>query len=104
MTTYSTQLFSGQLSGGAGVYTAPPSGTIVVRDIELWNNTSSAVDIAVNVTVSGLYVAGIITAKAVPPNGTAQWEGRAVLLPGQVLFANATGFPIGVLISGYTLT
>lgn len=87
------------------MYTAPNGVTIVVRDIELWNAGSAAVDIAVNVlSPSGPYIAGIITAKAVPPNGTAQWEGRAVLAPGQVLFGAATGYPVGVLISGYQLT
>lgn len=105
MTTYSTQLFSGELAGAQMVYTAPASNTIVVRDIELWNASSSAVDIAVNLlSPSGSYVAGIITAKAVPPNGTAQWEGRVVMLPGQELYGNATGFPVGLVISGYTLT
>lgn len=105
MTTYSTQLFSGELSAAANVYVAPSSNTIVVRDVELWNAGSAAADIAVNLmSPSGSYVAGIITAKAVPANGTAQWDGRVVMLPGQMLFANATGWPIGIVISGYTLT
>jgi hypothetical protein len=105
VTTYSTQLFAGELTAAEQVFVAPSSFTTVVRDIELWNASSGPEDIAVNLLgVSGLYVAGLVTAFAMKANGTFQWEGRVVMIPGQRLFVAATAYPVGIVVSGYELS
>lgn len=105
MTTYSTQFFAGQVGSSLVGYVAPVGFVSVVRDIELWNSSAAPEDIAVNLLgSSGLYLAGIVTKKALGENETFQWEGRVVMTPNQRLFIAGTAYPFGVVISGYQLS
>jgi hypothetical protein len=104
VTTYSTQFFAGEVTGAETVYTAPATDVIVIRDLELWNAAAAVSDIAINLlSPSGSYLAGLFTTFALKVNGTAQWQGRVVMLPGQHLIFAATVYPVGCVISGYQL-
>lgn len=104
MSTYSVRLVAAAISPTfTSLYTAPASNTIVVRDIELYNNGTSSDRAVITVGVSGFGNVYLIGTDQVPLGESVQWEGRVVLRPGDTL----GGFTVAnfwtVLISGYEL-
>lgn len=101
---YSVLLAAGVMAAGnaLGVYTAPPTGVVVVRDIVL-AATGGAGGQAVVEVLSGTditIIKGVVVA-ATPVSE--HWEGRQVVLPGDVLVVAAPNVAISYRISGYLL-
>lgn len=104
MPVYSVPIFQGEVPAAQQLFTADPSATWVVRDLEAWNvsASSSAYTLSVN-SSPGAYLGAIDSGTVVEPNFTRQWVGRVVLGPEDFLLFNATSFPWRLLISGYRL-
>lgn len=105
MAIYSVQLFAAlSTTSGVTVFTAPSSGAIVIRDIEIVNATPNTDDLNIyTLAVSGFASAYIFKARQLPAGNWVQWHGRVVLEPNQgvQLYSGAAGWT--VLASGYNL-
>lgn len=100
---YSKQLSVGPLPETWGViYTSIEGITTVVRDVELFNSGSVAA--LAQITVQGPGgSATLVQVTALEPGQTFQWQGRAVLAPGDELYGNGNGGDVRAWISGYEL-
>lgn len=101
MTVYSTQFFLGTVTAGGStpIYTVPAGYTAVIRDIELEQYGGALANGRIEIVgFAGIY--------SYTPSGLllpAQWTGRAVMTPAQVLSLTLTGGDWAALISGYLL-
>lgn len=106
MSIYTEQLFAvTSTTSGVTVFTAPSSGQIVIRDLEIVNATSSTDDLNIyTLGVSGFASAYIYKARAIPAGNWLQWQGRFALRQGQAveLYSGAPGWTIAA--TGYNLT
>lgn len=104
MSVYSTQLHAGSVGAGTTtLYTVPPTMTVVVRDLEVYAATSSPIQFAVAVGKPGL-VSYLWFVNPLGAGEWAQWSGRAVMDPGDVLLAVAAAAGVAVHASGYLLS
>lgn len=103
LNVYSKQLSVGALPLTWGVlYSSVEGITTVVRDVELFNSDSVAA--LAQITVSGPGgSATLVQITALAAGQTFQWQGRAVLAPGDELFGNGNGHDVRAWISGYEL-
>lgn len=105
MTTYSTLLASSATSPTANtvIFTVPSTDTCVVRDVEIYNYSSSAVSFNLSFAASG--VPGQVLVKhAIPPaDDSVQWSGRVVIPAGGTLSLFASAGQVSYSISGYLL-
>ena len=106
MATYSTQLFAGTLpANGTTVYTATASSTTIIRDIELYNFSAGQLSGGVNVAASGGSLKAVLHPNTPLASGESwQWQGRVVLVTGDVISSGAGGSPLICCISGYELS
>ena len=104
MSTYSTLFFSGEGVGGSQlVYTVPALSVVVLRDIEVWNNTTGPAALSVSRYVSGSFVCVVVLTPAIESNVWWQWQGRAVFNPGDEIYISAPP-QMFAHISGYLLS
>ena len=103
---YSALLVAGELVGGGDVllYTAPDTGTVIVRDVVL--RSEEAISQAQVYTVysgsPGAGQADIHSAVGTVAGQTYHWDGRQVLRPGEQVWLHASGGTVYCRISGYT--
>lgn len=105
MSTYSTQLFAGDLPvGQSTLYTATAAFVTVVRHITFSSQAGSPVNMGVWLGASGLQVYLLLNA-AMPTATVLEWTGRQVMTPGQMIQAyTSSGTNIGCWVSGYQLS
>jgi hypothetical protein len=101
---YSVQLYGGQVTGEAVVYTAPAGVVIVIRDVETVNVAGAAATYSLDVYGASGFKSALISEVGAAANAHAQWTGRAVLDTGDEIAISSTAYPIGLLISGYSLS
>jgi hypothetical protein len=106
MSTYSTLLWQGEAAAAQEVvYTVPAGYTTVVRDIEVYNGSSSTLATFYIVShVPGFSDAIFAVVNALATSHGAQWQGRAVLPTAGELEVPAMPTGIYVMISGYQLS
>lgn len=106
MPTYSARLCAVHISGSSpGLYTSPAGIVTVVRDLEVYNSSGTAIPGLV-LDLEGPGLAGILAwVLNVPAQGSAQWQGRSVMNPGDAFGAVVAGtIGCSIVVSGYQLT
>lgn len=99
---YSTQFYAGSVAlvGSTTVAATPTNQVGVIRDIEVYNNSSAA-------NFCDFAIGGVVALALFPTlaaGAGAQWKGRLVLKPGQSLVAyGPTSNTFYVFVSGYLL-
>ena len=102
---YSTQLAVGTSSSTTTVvYTVPANSVVVVRSISACNLTSIVDSLNVSRAVSGAAQQIIFRAFNVPVGGFSEFDGRAVLNPGDQISVASGNSGWTYMISGYVLT
>lgn len=102
---YSTRFYNGPATNGQTLYTVPAGFVVVVRDLEVYNFSSSAiVQVQVQLGVSGSTSGVLAFVNNVASQVCAQWKGRAVVNAGESLVAFSTGSSFSMLVSGYLLS
>lgn len=99
---YSTRLFYGQIPGvtETTIFTVPNTLIYVVRDIETRAPFTSGQEFRLQIAGTGLALTTVTPAvNAV----AAQWQGRIVLNPGEVITGSSSHNPCTVCISGFAL-
>lgn len=104
MAIYSTLLAAGNVDDGSlqDIYTAPALNTVVVRDIEIVQSSAYYGPCRVRV-LSGSALSFIYVVTPTTVGQSYHWEGRAVLLPADVLQAESINGGFWYRISGYVL-
>lgn len=82
-------------------FVVPDGYVAVVRDIDVWSGGGAIINWVVQVVEGAKFAAGQFTVESIAQ--TAQWRGRQVLNPGEVLEFSSDGATDG-LISGYLLS
>jgi len=84
---YSELLARGQLTGpvNVAVYTAPLGSVIVVRDIVLYHDDTVIRTLGIY-GLSGGIAAYLVADRIASPKTTVHYDGRQVLIPGEVLY------------------
>lgn len=107
MSIYSTQFFCGTIpSGSTIVYTVPTNDVVVVRDMTLYNASSSVGPMNVGIySPGGSLLVVLFEEPSLAAFTSSQWTGRSVVNGGQTLRVGAGGGVTGLgIISGYLLT
>ena len=99
-------LYSARLLGWADETSPPayesPSGYLtIVRDVDVWSGGGSIINYQLQVNDLARFWAGQFTVLSLAQ--VAQWRGRQVILPGELLVFTSDGATDG-LISGYQLS
>lgn len=104
MTVYSTRFAAGSVTTvGSTPFTVPAGSTAVIRDIGVWNDTGSASEVAVGVSVSGSPYAYITVVPSLANLTFFEWQGRQVLDAGNELYLFDASEGCLFMISGYLL-
>lgn len=104
MSIYSVRLAQGNVGpAGQVFYTAPSSSTIIVRDVQVYNGTASAVSGGLNILGSGSLSGQFAAVQNLASGGTETWQGRIVLLAGDVIESGFGVSGVYCIISGYSL-
>ena|SRR5690242_11616868 len=104
MAVYSVLLAAGRVqeSMSQNVYTAPAAGVVVVRDIIICSDLGETGGVGVDV-ISGSVSTPIFHVMVADTFLSYAWEGRTVLLPGDVLRVTTLDGACKYRISGYLL-
>lgn len=98
---YSERIFGGALGlADTALYTVPAGGTVVLRDVEAYNYSAAVASLSLSVLVSGINNHCLQLPLPAPIQST-QWQGRIVLMAGDVLQGHVTTVQNFIYISGY---
>ena len=82
-------------------YVVPVGFVAIVRDLDVWSGGGAMIDWEMTLFGSTHIAAGQFTVESLPQ--TAQWRGRQVVMPGEIIAFQSTG-PTDGAICGYLLT
>jgi hypothetical protein len=97
---YSTRLLSWAGTETPPAYVCPAGFVTVVRDADVTSSGGEIINFQLSVNDVALFWRGQFTIEALGQN--AQWRGRQIMLPGELLVYAADGATDG-LVSGYQL-
>lgn len=105
MSVYSVRLFAGQITTSlSSLYTVPANAVVVVRDVELYNNSGASDHADVAINVSGGTLTQVIGTASIANGVSFQWKGRIVLAPADIIQAFTGAGNWLCYISGYNFT
>jgi hypothetical protein len=104
VSVYSTRFFFGVApTNSTTVYTVPSAMTVVLRDIECFNGSSSEDTISIRLVVPGL-TAMLVRFASLPTLTGAQWQGRSVMNSGDAFAVQSSTGQSYLTVSGYLLS
>lgn len=92
------------VTGATDVFTVPAQYVAVIRDVEVYAGTVSAVEVSANLKVPGPLILAFYVVNGLEPGTWAQWTGRVVANAGETLTLGATVDGPIVTASGYLLS
>jgi len=103
MATYTRRLAAAApgAAGDAILLTVPATGTYVVRDVSAVHFSLARVDALFQLYIAGAAQVTIASHMALTAYEVFRWDGRQVLLPGELLVANMSAAPWSVVVTGY---
>lgn len=101
MIPYSTRFLAWETTESPPSYVVPAGYVAIVRDVDVWSGGGAIVNVQLEITDHAKFWAAQFTIESVAQ--VAQWRGRVVLNPGEVLTFTADG-PTDGVIGGYLLT
>lgn len=97
---YSTRFLGWASESTPPAYTVPAGYVVVVRDADIYSGGGSIIDWTLSVNGVARFAAGQFTVESIAQ--TAEWRGRQILNPGELLVFAADGATDG-MVSGYLL-
>lgn len=98
---YSTQLLAWSSDETPPPVVVPTGYRLILRDVDVWSGGGAMINFQLEVVEGAKFWAGQFTVESLPQ--VAQWRGRQVVNPGQVLAFTSDG-PLDGLMSGYLLS